>query len=211
MSYIDRVNTGEGTHLIEPTLFATAGGTNIALTAGISNFELVAGAYVNIKVGTVGANATLNVNGTGAKNIYYKNVQISDSLLTENNIYTFIYDGTNWNVIGDITGQNMIIKTTAEWQANSSYIPPKDTILIYSDRGTSNGKTVPGIKIADGLAYGIDQPFVGDDIRDSILETLNNHINDNVRHVTNADRTFWNNKINCENTINGETLIFNRN
>ena len=42
----------------------------------------------------------------------------------------------------------------------SSYIPSKDTILIYSDYGsiTINNVSynVPGIKIADGLAYGID-------------------------------------------------------
>jgi hypothetical protein len=47
------------------------GGTSTALTAAISNFELAAGVYVNIKVGTVDANATLNVNNTGAKDIYY--------------------------------------------------------------------------------------------------------------------------------------------
>ena len=204
MGYIHTVNiTGDQSYLIEPTLFATAGGTSTALTAGINNFELVAGTYVNIKVGIVGANATLNVNNTGAKDIYYKNVQISDNLLTEDNIYTFVYDGVHWNVIGDITGQNIIIKTTAEWQAIQSYRPPKGTILIYSDHSTSNGKNVPGIKIADGLAYGIDQPFVGDDIRDSIL----NHIADTTRHITSTERTFWNNKLNCQ--VVGEILQFN--
>jgi len=29
---------------------------------------------------------------------------ISEGMLTENNIYTFIYTGTNWEVLGDITG-----------------------------------------------------------------------------------------------------------
>ena len=209
MAYIHTINLGEGQrYLIEPKLFATAGGTSTALTAGISDFELFPGAYVYIKVGTVGANATLNVNGTGAKDIYYKGVQISAGLLTEDNIYIFIYDGTHWNIIGDITGQNIIVKTTAEWRGMSSYVPPKGTILVYSDHGTSNGKTVPGIKVADGLAYGIDQPFVGDDVRDSILETLNNHINDNVRHITDAERTFWNNKLNY--AVTGEILQLNR-
>lgn len=209
MAYIHTINLGEGQrYLIEPKLFATAGGTSTALTAGISDFELFPGAYVYIKVGTVGANATLNVNSTGAKDIYYKGVQISAGLLTEDNIYIFIYDGTHWNIMGDITGQNIIVKTTAEWRGMSSYVPPKGTILVYSDHGTSNGKTVPGIKVADGLAYGIDQPFVGDDVRDSILETLNNHINDNVRHITDAERTFWNNKLNY--AVTGEILQLNR-
>ena len=75
MGYIYSIQTPDNTtHLIEPLLFATAGGTRIALTAGINNFNLVAGAYVNIKVGEVGSNATLNVNNTGAKDIYYNNM-----------------------------------------------------------------------------------------------------------------------------------------
>lgn len=89
-----------------------------------------------------------------------------------------------------------------------SYIPPKDTILVYSDYGTLtvNGHNydVPGIKIADGLAYGLDQPFVGEDVKQQVL----NHINDTTRHVTVEEKTFWNNKLNCD--INGEVLIFNR-
>ncbi len=219
MSYIHTIQIDGGTqHLIEPKLFATAEGTSSAITASINNFELFPGAYVNIKVGTVSANATLSIiygpnqnDYTEPKYIFYNNVKISAGILTEGNIYTFIYTGINWEVLGDITGKNIMIGTTAEWRAISSYIPPRGTILIYSDHGTSNGKNVPGIKVADGLAYGIDQPFVGDDIRDSILETLNNHINDQVRHITNDERTFWNSKINCENTIAGEILIFKRN
>lgn len=209
MGYISTISINSNDqYLIEPQLFATAGGTNTALTAGINNFELVAGAYVNIKVGEVGANATLNVNNTGAKDIYYNDVQISAGMLTEGNVYTFVYDGAHWVILGDITGQNIMIGTTAEWQRRTSYIPPKGTILIYSDHGTSNNKVVPGIKVADGLAYGIDQPFVGDDVRDSILETLNNHIRDDVRHITSDERTFWNNKLNY--AVTGEILQLNR-
>lgn len=39
---------------------------------------------------------------------------------------------------------------------------------------------------------------------------LDNHINDNVRHITAEERTFWNNKLNCT-TVSEERLIFNRN
>ena len=115
MGYIHAVNILNSTHLIEPLLFATADGTSTALTAGINNFVLVAGAYVNIKVNTIGANATLNVNNTGAKPIYYGNVAISSDMLTSGNIYTFIYDGTKWNVLGDIISTNVMIGTTQEW------------------------------------------------------------------------------------------------
>ena len=58
MAYIHSVQLNDSTYKIEPTLFATAGGTSSSLTAGISNFELVAGVYVNVKVDSVSANAT---------------------------------------------------------------------------------------------------------------------------------------------------------
>ena len=40
---------------------------------------------------------------------------------------------------------------------------------------------------------------------------LEEHINDQTRHVTAAEKAFWNNKINCEDTVSGERLILNRN
>jgi hypothetical protein len=36
-------------------------------------------------------------------------------MLSEDHIYTFIYDGTNWVVLGDITGKNILINTTSGW------------------------------------------------------------------------------------------------
>lgn len=217
MGYIHSVQLDDNSiHRIQPTLFATAGGTSTALTAGISNFELAAGVYVNIKVSTVGANATLNVNNTGAKNIYYNGVQIGANMLSEDNIYTFIYTGTHWDIVGDITGKNIMVGTTAEWAAHNNYIAPGGTIIVYTDHGTYKDKnnntiTVPGIKISDGLAYAVDLPFVGDDVVAAIRKELNDHINDNIRHITSAERTFWNNKINCNDTVTGEVLVLNRN
>ncbi len=214
MGYIHAVQLNDNsTHLIEPTLYATAGGTSTALTASLIHFELAVGVYINLMVGTVGANATLNVNNTGAKPIYYNGVAIGANMLSEDNIYTFIYDGVRWLIVGDITGKNIMIGTTAEWEAHNNYIAPDGTIIIYTDRGTyvdanENTIVVPGIKISDGAAYAIDLPFVGDDVAAAIRNELNNHINDNIRHITSAERTFWNNKLNCE--ANGEILVFNR-
>lgn len=210
MGYIHAVQLNDNsTHLIEPKLFATAGGTSTALTAGISNFELAAGVYINLKVGTVGANATLNVNGTGAKSIYYNGVAISANTLSEDNIYTLIYTGMQWEIVGDITGKNIMIGTTAEWEAHSAYIAPEGTLCIYTDASTytdgeDNVIVVPGLKISNGINAIVDSPFIGDDIR----KILDDHINDNVRHITNEERTFWNNKINCD--MNNENLILNR-
>ena len=220
MGYIHAVEIDEGqTHLIEPLLFATAAGTSTALTAAINNFTLVNGVYVNIKVGEVGDNATLNVNGTGAKNIYYNNIAISPNMLSPNHIYTFIYDGTNWTILGDIIGTNVLINTTAGWQAQPRNTYPSGTILIYSDRGTVTEtvnnveitKTVPGVKISDGSTPIIDLAFVGDDVIAAVRAEINSHVNDNIRHITANERSFWNNKINCDNTLTSHTLIITRN
>lgn len=210
MGYIHAVQLNDNsTHLIEPKLFATAGGTSTALTAGISNFELAAGVYINLKVSTVDENATLNVSNTGAKPIYYNGVAINANTLSEDNIYTFIYTGINWEIVGDITGKNIMIGTTAEWQAHSAYVAPEGTICIFTDAssytdGEDNVIVVPGLKISNGINTIVDSPFIGDDIR----KVLNDHINDSVRHITNEERTFWNNKLNCD--LSDENLIFNR-
>ena len=103
--------------------------------------------------------------------------------------------------------------TTANWYSNISFIPLAGEAIIYTDyeSKTENGDTVliPGIKIGDGKTYGVDLPFVGDDIRDEIMA----HIADGSLHVTSIERMFWNNKINVNDSqevING-VLVFNRN
>lgn len=109
MAHIHQININNSEYLIEPTLYAEATGTSTTITATISNFELTVGAYVNIKVGNVGENATLNINNTGEKQIRYNNSQTDSDTLLPNHIYTFLYDGTYWVVIGDIIRKNISV------------------------------------------------------------------------------------------------------
>ena len=44
----------------------------------------------------------MNVHGTGAKPIYYRGSPISASYLAENRTYEFIYNGTQYDLVGDI-------------------------------------------------------------------------------------------------------------
>lgn len=92
--------------------------------------------------------------------------------------------------------------TKANWALKTTYIPKKDTIIVYTDYYTIDGKLVPGIKIADGLAYVVDLPFVD--------ERLRKHIEDEIAHITEEERDFWNKKINCKDTITNETLVLFR-
>ena len=107
-----------------------------------------------------------------------------------------------------VDGKSILIDTTANWRNKTTYIPNLGDIVIYTDKATlADNTTVPGIKIGDGRAYGIDLPFVGDDI----LDQLTAHIADSVKHITAAERAFWNDKLNCNDEVNEETLILYRN
>lgn len=74
----------------------------VSITTG--TFSLEAGATVRVKFANANtaSTPTLNVNNTGAKNIYSQGVQIT----TGNNkgllkgVCTFIYDGTQWHILG---------------------------------------------------------------------------------------------------------------
>lgn len=103
--------------------------------------------------------------------------------------------------------------TTANWIEQRTFVPLAGEIIIYTDYETKieNNKTIniPGIKVGDGSTYGIDLPFVNDDLRDQIMA----HINNADVHTTLAEKLFWNNKINVTDNqeVIDNVLIFNRN
>lgn len=76
-----------------------------ALTASLSDFSLYAGGIINIlfqgtssSTGVV-ANATLNINNTGAKSIYYRGAPIQANVILPQDLVMFIYDGTYFHII----------------------------------------------------------------------------------------------------------------
>ena len=114
---------------------------------------------------------------------------------------------------GDKTAEDLQIvseNTTAGWNSMPQYIPKRGEICIYTDYETiqdeqGNDIVCPGVKIGDGNAYLIDMPFAGAETRYKLLE----HKENATIHVSQQDRSFWNNKINCD--VSGEELIFTRN
>jgi hypothetical protein len=115
--------------------------------------------------------------------------------------------------------------TTSNWNNAVGFIPLQGEVIIYTDYQTKSwtveeyGETVtktvniPGLKIGDGLAYVQDLPFVDEELREKLM----NHINNMDIHVTLADKEFWNNKVNIDDSdelVSGDlvddTLIFNR-
>lgn len=90
----NRVNYGE----------CSTDAATTAKTVSCTGFSLVTGAEITVKftVSNTASNPTLNVNSTGAKPIYYRGSAITTSYLAANRTYTFRYDGTSWNLVGDI-------------------------------------------------------------------------------------------------------------
>lgn len=82
---------------------STAAGT-AAKTVSCANFTLVTGAEITVKftVSNTAASPTLNVNSTGAKPIYYRGAAISSGYLAANRTYNFRYNGTQYELVGDI-------------------------------------------------------------------------------------------------------------
>ena len=80
--------------------------------------------------------------------------------------------------------------TTAYWNAQTSIISKEGHLYVYTDYETVDGVDIPAMKVGDGKAYLIDLPFL-----DGNQTALLNHIADTSVHITETERTFWNNKV----------------
>ena len=101
--------------------------SNGAASGSNAPFVLEKSAVVLVKFTTTNtgavANLTLNVNGTGAKSIKYRGTNLpSAGTLAANRVYQFLYDGTNWQLVGDInTDTNTAVTQTISSTSNADY------------------------------------------------------------------------------------------
>lgn len=114
MAHIHAVNVDStNTYLIEPILFSSLtnnGDMATALSASITNFELVSGVSITVKMTvTNNANATLAINGGEAKALYYKGAAIGANILKKDYVYNFVYDGSVWHVVGEKLSPNEMV------------------------------------------------------------------------------------------------------
>ena len=106
-----------------------------------TNFKLVFGARITIKFGSTNTanNPTLNVNSTGAKPIYYRGSNIPTEKLVANHVYEFVYNGTNYELVGDLdTTYSAFVKSGAT--AKEGLVPKPltsaDKTLFLCEDGT---------------------------------------------------------------------------
>lgn len=107
--------------------------------------------------------------------------------------------GSIYVVSGDC---HVLYASTATWNSQPQLVSARGYIYIYSDyRQDEHGQNVAAMKVGDGSAYLIDMPFTDD--------LLYAHVADNVRHITQEEREFWNNKVRCYiDPLNEHRLIF---
>ena len=100
---IDGVQFDGSANIIHFGSCSTAAGT-AAKVVSCTGFVLASGSRITVKFTTTNtaANPTLNVNSTGAKAIMYRGAAISAGYLAAGRVYTFVYDGTNYELVGDI-------------------------------------------------------------------------------------------------------------
>ena len=117
---------------------ATAAST-AAKTVACAGFDLVAGASIAVYMTTAQTNTgglTLNVNNTGAKNIYVDGSVTSSSnklLWDANSVVTFMYSGSYWNVADN--GGTWYGSTCSNASATSAKTSTVNGVVIF--KGTS--------------------------------------------------------------------------
>ena len=97
----------------------------------LTGFVLATGAVIHVKftVTNTAANPTLNVNATGAKPVYYRGAAITAGTLAANRTYEFVYNGTQYELVGDVDTNTTYSLATAT----------KDGLMAKADKSKLDG------------------------------------------------------------------------
>ena len=146
-------------------------GTTSAKVAVFSGYVLRKNGIIAVKFTyAVPANSTLNISSKGAKNIFYRGAKITAGVINAGDIATFVYDGTQYQLISvdanyarktDLPAidtalsatstnpvQNKIINTALSSKANSSHTHSKSDITDFPSALPANGGNADTV---DGL------------------------------------------------------------
>lgn len=190
----------------------TDSASTVAKTVTLTNtdgWELVEGTTVSVKFSNsnTATGVTLNINGTGAKKIWYNTSCYTDGTGTSSTVYgaanriiTYIYDGTYWVWLSQGTDNNTTYSTMA---ANEVYTGTETTAkLARADRlktdinkliddkvneldvtvsGASASKTLSALSEADGK---ISASFQNIQIAESQVTNLTTDLGNKVDKVS---------------------------
>lgn len=131
--------------------------SSTAKTVAMSGFRKTVGGAVTIKFSyNVPANATLNINETGASPIFYMDNNITAGVINGGSICTFMYDGSHYVLISKDSPIITETGTTANWK-----------YIKYSD-GRVDLSTTLSLAAAEGSQWVSGQPFYYQDTNISL-------------------------------------------
>ena len=143
---IDGVQFDGSANIVHFGSCSTAAGT-AAKVVSCTGFVLTSGSRITVKFTTTNtaANPTLNVNSTGAKAIMYRGAAISAGYLAAGRVYTFVYDGTNYELVGDIN-------TDTNTTYNTGTATTAGLTKLYTATGSGTDGTMTQKAITDALS-----------------------------------------------------------
>lgn len=157
-----------------------------AKTVALSSYALISQGRVSIKFDEdVLADATLNINSKGAKAIYYKGAAITDNIILGGDIVTFVYNGTQYEIV-NIYRENDDID---QEYLGGSHISIIDNIISVSDLGDySNLLTTNKDTIVNAIneLVGVDQTLIGN------INTVQTNLDTNVQNLQTQINNFAN-------------------
>lgn len=147
MAYINTIALDNETHLIEPTLYtdATFTANTAQYSASLTNFAIdtnnepaPTGVMIQVKIpNNSPANASLKVNTANNIAIKYEGASITANQLKANHIYNLVYDGSYWQIVGDINTQENYGNITTSGTLGSG-----DNLVVTSDGTIQAGATI---------------------------------------------------------------------
>lgn len=119
----------------------TTAEATIAKVVTLSGYNLTINGYVSVKFTyAVPANATMNINSKGAKNIWYRGANITANVIKAGDLATFIYDGTRYQLVGidrdSVDKRNCISMSDLVFGSTVTFV---NTSSNYTVRGDING------------------------------------------------------------------------
>ena len=133
---------------------STAAATAAKVVA-CTGFSLTTGARISVRftVTNTAASPTLNVNSTGAKAIRYRNAAITAGYLSANRTYDFVYDGTYYQLVGDVdtnttyaaatvapkAAGTAAVGTSAKYAREDHVHPERTTVSTGNPSGGASG------------------------------------------------------------------------
>lgn len=153
----------------------TGTSATVAVTTKYGYFPttLVEGTSVAVKFeGSISYITTLNVNGTGAKNVYYKGNSLTSGTINRYNTYLFIYDGSYYRIIGVNTDTHYTSKNVVTSSATSKTNAAGTNGNVYLNE-VENSTVRSSHKIVGTGATSVTSDVSGNITIDTPLKTIN--------------------------------------